>query len=187
MADTPRPAPAAPADGARLAGAIRRLAKRDVKRLGKPGAYRLGDLRVPGTPPRRPRAPHEPTFGARRSRSAIGRWLYSCAAVAALLGLGAWLGLWWLPFAAGIVAGLTPWRARPALSWAALTVIVGWGCALWIPALTGAPAGATAREVAALAGLPPYAFVAIVATLLVGVLQAAVALWLTRALRPRST
>ncbi len=167
-----------------LARAVRRLAKRDVKRLGKPGAYRLGDLRILGASPRRRRPPHEPSFGARRSQAGLVRWLSSYTAAAVLLGLAAWLGLWWLPFVAGVAAGFTPWRARTALSWAALAVLAGWGAALWIPALTGAPAGATAREVAALAGLPPYAFVAIAVTLLTGVLQAAVGLWLTRALRP---
>lgn len=105
--------------------------------------------------------------------------------VAALLGLGAWLGLWWLPFVAGVAIGLVRWRVRSALCWVTLAVLSGWGVTLWIPALIGAPAGATARVVAALAGLPPYAFVAIAATLLVGVLQAVVALWLTRALRPQ--
>jgi hypothetical protein len=113
------------------------------------------------------------------------RWVASCAVAAALLGLGAWLGLWWLPFMAGVAAGLTSWRARSALGWAALAVIAGWGVTLWIPALLSAPAGATARAVAALAGLPPHAFVAIVATLLIGVLQVLAALWLTRAIRPR--
>jgi len=114
-----------------------------------------------------------------------GRWLLSCAVVAALLGLGAWLGLWWLPFVAGVGAGLTGWRARSAVCWGAVAVIAGWGVTLWIPALLGAPAGATAREVAALAGLPPHAFVAVVATLLVGVLQVLVGVWLTRAVRPQ--
>jgi hypothetical protein len=197
MADTAHPAaapdpsagpaagPAAPASRTSLAAAVRRLARRDVKRLGKPGAYRLGELRVLGSPPHRRRTPREPSFGARRSRADLARWPSSCAAVAVLLGLAAWLGIWWLPFVAGLAAGLTPWRARSALCWAALAVIAGWGVALWIPALTGAPAGVTAREVAALAGLPPYAFVAVAATLLVGVLQAAAALWLTRAILPR--
>ena len=119
------------------------------------------------------------------SGAGAGRWLLSCAVVAALLGLGAWLGLWWLPFAAGVGAGLTGWRARSAVCWGAVAVIAGWGVTLWIPALLGAPAGATAREVAALAGLPPHAFVAVVATLLVGVLQVLVAVWLTRAIRPQ--
>ena len=164
---------------------IQRLPKPEARRLGKLGAYRLGDLRVLGSPPRLPRAPREPAFGARRSRTGLSRWLGWCAVVAALVGAGAWLGLWWLPFPLGVVAGLTPWRARSALSWAALSVVVGWGVTLWLPAVLGAPAGATAREVAALAGLPPFAFVAVVATILVGVIQALVALWLTRALRPR--
>jgi hypothetical protein len=105
-------------------------------------------------------------------------------AAAAVLGLGAWLGLWWLPFVAGVAAALTGWRVRSALTWAVLAVVAGWGVVLWIPAVQSAPAGATAREVAALAGLPPHAFVAIAATLLVGTLQSLAALWLTRALRP---
>jgi hypothetical protein len=130
-------------------------------------------------------APHEPSSGVSRPPAGLRRWLCSCAAAAALLGLGAWLGLWWLPFVAGVAAGLTGWRVRAALCWAIVAVIAGWGAVLWIPALLGAPAGATAREVAALAGLPPHAFVAIAATLLVGALQSLVALWLTRALRRR--
>lgn len=183
MPDIPRPAAAADRTG--LTATVRRLAKREVKRLGKPGAYRLGELRVLGDSAPRPPAPHEPSFGARRSSAGLVRWLGSCLVLAVLLGLGAWLGLWWLPFVAGVAAGLARWRARSALCWVTLAVLAGWGVTLWIPALIGAPAGATARVVAALAGLPPYAFVAIAATLLVGVLQAAVALWLTRALHPR--
>ena len=140
-------------------------------------------------------APHEPSSGAARQPATRppagrppagrGRWLQSCAAAAVLLGLGAWLGLWWLPFVAGVAAALTSWPVRSALSWAVLAVIAGWGVVLWIPAVSGAPAGATAREVAALAGLPPHAFVAIAVTLAVGALQSLTALWLTRALRPR--
>ena len=62
--------------------------------------------------------------------------------------------------------------ARPALGLVVLAVCVGWGAALAWPALSGAPAGATARAVAALAGLPPYAGVGVAGTLLIGVLQA---------------
>ena len=104
---------------------------------------------------------------------------------AALLGLGAAFGLWWLPFAAGIAAGAAPWRARSALGLVLVAVLAGWGAALWWPALTGAPAGATARAVAALAGLPPYAGVGVAGTLLVGVLQALAAVWLARAVTYR--
>jgi hypothetical protein len=155
----------------------------DPRRLGKRGAYRLGDLRgVPSRPGRMP-APRRPSFGARRSRGPVLGWLLACAAAAALLGLGAALGLWWLPFPAGLAAGLGPWRARGALGLAVLAVAVGWGAALWWPALSGAPAGATARVIAALSGLPPHAWVAVAATLLLGALQATVAFWLARAVR----
>ena len=161
----------------------------DPKRLGKRGAYRLGELRFSGRPQARGPAPHTPSFGARRSRGAAWAWLAACAVTAALLGLGAAFGLWWLPFAAGIAAGAAPWRARSALGPVLVAVLVavlaGWGAALWWPALTGAPAGATARAVAALAGLPPYAGVGVAGTLLVGVLQVLAAVWLARAVTYR--
>ena len=157
----------------------------DPKRLGKRGAYRLGELRFSGRPPARAPAPHAPSFGSRRSRGPAWAWLAVCAVTAALLGLGAAFGLWWLPFAAGFAAGAAPWRARSALGLVLVAVPAGWGGALWWPALTGAPAGATARAVAALAGLPPYAGVGVAGTLLVGVLQALAAVWLARAVTYR--
>jgi hypothetical protein len=159
----------------------------DPKRLGRRGSYRLGDQR--SAAPKPPKIPvrHQPSFGARRARGPVLAWLATCAAVAALLGLGAALGLWWLPFPAGLAAGAAPWRPRPALALPVLAVVVGWGAALWWPALSGAPAGATARTIAALAGLPPYAWAAVAATLLLGVLQSVVAFWLARSVahRPR--
>jgi hypothetical protein len=153
----------------------------DPKRLGKRGAYRFGELRAPERPAKRASAPHEPSFGTQRSAGSVVAWLVVCAATAALLGLGAAYGLWFLPFVAGIAAGAGPWRARPALGLVVLAVAVGWSAALWWPALSGAPVGATARVVAALAGLPPYSAVGVVGTLLVGVLQALAAFWLARA------
>jgi hypothetical protein len=155
----------------------------DPRRLGKRGAYRLGELR--GAPPRPVRvpAPRRPSFRVRRSRGPVLGWLLGCAAAAALLGAGAGFGLWWLPFPAGLAAGTGPWRARSVLGLVVLAVAVGWGAALWWPALSGAPAGATARVIAALAGLPPHAWVAVAATLLLGIAQTAVAFWLARAVR----
>jgi hypothetical protein len=155
----------------------------DSGRLGKRGAYRLGELRLRGRSSAT-RAPREPSFGARRSRPVV-TWLAVFAVTAALLGLGAGFGLWWLPFAAGIAAGAYPWRTRSALALVVLAVLVGWGAALWWPALSGAPAGATARVIAALAGLPPHAVIGVAGTLLVGLAQALVALWLARALTHR--
>jgi len=157
----------------------------DPRRLGRKGAYRLGELKSAAKPAPRARARHQPSFGARRSRGSLTRWLAGFAVTAALLGLGAAFGLWFLPFAAGILAGVAPWRLRSALSLVVLAVCVGWGAALAWPALFGAPAGATARAVAALAGLPPYAGAGVAGTLLVGILQAVVAVWLARAVTYR--
>ena len=65
-----------------------------------------------------------------------------------------------------------------------LIAAAGWGAALWWLVRGGLPEGAVAREIAALAGLPASSAVAIAVTLLVAVIQAAVGLWLGRALAP---
>ena len=58
----------------------------------------------------------------------------------------------------------------------------GWGAPLLWQAVRGVPVGATGRVVAALAGLPPHAMIGVVFTLLIAALQAAVGLWLGRAI-----
>ena len=102
---------------------------------------------------------------------------------------GAELGLWFVPFVAGLAAGLLAragWRLRHTLPAVLVMALLGWGIPLYWPALgQGQPAGATARVIAALAGVPPHAVFGVVFTLLVGVLQAVVGLWLGRALTPR--
>ncbi len=153
----------------------------EPRRLGKRGAYRFGAQRIsPGPRPAR-RAPRELSFAPRRSRGPALWGLAGCAVTAVILGFGAALGLWWLPFVAGLAAAATPWRVRSALALVVLAVVVGWGAALYWPAWSGAPAGATARVIAALAGLPPHAAVAVAATMAIGVLQALTAVWLARA------
>jgi hypothetical protein len=154
----------------------------DPRRLGRRGAYRLGDLRAPAPPPPRPPAAFRPTFASRAPRGSFVRWLAACAVAAALIGVGAGFGLWFVPFVVGVAAGAGPWRARSALALVVIATAVGWGAALAWPALSGAPEGATARAVAALAGLPPYAWVGVAGTLLVGIIEGVVATWLARAL-----
>jgi len=107
-------------------------------------------------------------------------------------GLGAWLGAWWVPFLVGLAAGAlgragVPGRGRrraapvlPALAGA----IAGWAVPLWALALDGQPVGATARVIAGLAGLPPYAAVAVAVVLLLAALQVLVGAWLARGVIP---
>jgi hypothetical protein len=65
-----------------------------------------------------------------------------------------------------------------ALAAACLTGMTGWVLPLIWLLIQGEPVGATARVVAALAGLPPYAAIVVAATLLIAVIQAAVGTWL---------
>jgi len=106
--------------------------------------------------------------------------------VAVVVAVTAQAGLWWVPFVAGVTAGLLPpergWRVVLA---AAVGAAAGWGLPLWILSLRGYPAGATARVIAALAAIPPYAAVTVVVTLLLAFLQVLAGAWLVRALIPR--
>jgi hypothetical protein len=109
---------------------------------------------------------------------------------AATTALGAWLGVWWVPFLVGLAAGAlgrvrtrNPARTRaprggvlPAVAGA----ILGWAIPIWALALDGQPVGATARVIAGLAGLPPYAGVTVTVVLLLAALQVLVGAWLAR-------
>jgi hypothetical protein len=160
----------------------------DPRKLGKRGTYRLGKL---GAPPAA-RAPwpggHYPSFAPQR-RGPAGAWLLACLAAAVLVAAAALAGWWFLPFLVGLAAGLAVrigrLRLRAALAAAVVVAAAGWGAALaWLALRDGLPEAAVGRSIAALAGLPASAAAAIAATLLVAVVQAAVGLWLGRALAP---
>ena len=160
----------------------------DPRKLGKRGSYRLGRLGAPAAP----RVPwpsgHYPSFAPQR-RGPAGAWLLAYLAGAVLVAAGALAGWWFLPFLAGLAAGLAVrfgrLRLRTALAAAVAVVATGWGAALaWLALRDGLPEVAVARSIAALAGLPAAAAAAIAVTLLVAVVQAAVGLWLGRALAP---
>jgi hypothetical protein len=160
----------------------------DPHKLGKRGAYRLGRLGGPA-PPRAPwpTAPY-PSFAPHR-RGPAGAWLLACLAGVVIVAVGALAGWWFLPFLAGLAAGLAirlgRLRLRTALTAAAAVAAAGWGAALaWLALRDGLPEVAVGRSIAALAGLPASAAAAIAVTLLVAVVQAAVGLWLGRALAP---
>jgi hypothetical protein len=163
----------------------------ELRRLGKRGSYRLGSL---GSGPRAGgraggRAPRRPTFGAERPRAEAGWWLAASVAGAVVIAFTALAGLWFAPFAAGLVAGVVTRRSggrvRLALPAVLVMAAAGWGAPLlWQALVQGEPVGATARVIAALGGLPPYAVAGVVLTLLVACLQAAAGLWLGRAVTP---
>jgi hypothetical protein len=142
----------------------------DLRRLGKRGSYRLGSSHEGVSP---------------------GSWLLTVLAGTLIIAGAAEIGLWFVPFLAGLAVGLllarAGWRLRHTFSAVLVMALLGWGLPLYWPAVVaGQPAGATARVIAALAGVPPHAVFGVVFTLLVGVLQAVVGLWLGRALSPRA-
>lgn len=161
----------------------------DLNRLGRRSAYRLGRLRTQGIEKAALPVPFRPSFTRPRHRGPMSAWILGWIAGVAVIAAGAAAGLWFVPFAVGLLAGLAAgpggWRLRVMLPAAAAMALAGWGIPLWWSALRGQPAGATARVVAALAGLPPFAATGIAVTLLVAVIEAVVGQWLGRALAPR--
>ncbi len=159
----------------------------ELRRLGKRGSYRLGRLGAPPSTPAQPPAPHYPTW-TNRHRGSLWLWLLAWLTAVLVVAAAALLGLWFMPFLAGLAAGIAArpgrWRLRVSLPAVIMLAAAGWGAALWWLVLRQLPEGAVAREIAALAGLPPHAPVALAVTLLVAVIQAVAGLWLGRALAP---
>ena len=160
----------------------------DPRKLGKRGSYRLGRLGAPSAT----RVPwpgaHYPSFAPQR-RGPAGAWLLGCLAGTGLVAAGGMAGWWFLPFLAGLAAGLAVrfgrLRLRTAVAAAVAVAAAGWGAALaWLALRDGLPEVAVGRSIAALAGLPASAAAAIAVTLLVAVVQAAAGVWLGRALAP---
>lgn len=161
----------------------------DLKRLGKRGSYRLGRLRAQGIASAVPVTPFRPSFTRPRRRGPVSLWLLGALAGTAVIAGGAAIGWWFLPFAAGLAAGLAnfygEWRPAALLPAVSAMGVAGWAVPLWLPLARGVPVGAAARVIAALVGLPPHAYAAIAITLLIPVAQALAGLWLGRALTPR--
>lgn len=126
---------------------------------------------------------------ARAVRGSLALRAAVLVAAAACCGVGAWLGAWWVPFLAGVGGGLLgrtgPGPRRGLVLTAAAGAILGWLLVLWLLALDGQPIGATARTVAALAGLPPYAWLAVTVVALLAAFQVLAGAWLARAVIPR--
>lgn len=160
----------------------------DLRKLGKRGSYRLGRMGAPRQPRTEWPGMHCPSFAPRR-RGPAAVWLLACLAAAVVVAVGALAGWWFLPFLAGLAAGLAArygrLRLRATLPAAVGVAAAGWGAALaWLALRDGLPEVVVARTIAALAGLPASAPVAFAVTMLVAAIQAAAGLWLGRALAP---
>jgi hypothetical protein len=160
----------------------------DPRKLGKRGSYRLGSLA--GPPSARPslRSPRYPAWAPGR-RGPVLAWLLAGLACAAILAVGALAGLWYLPFLAGLAAGVAArygrLRLRVTLPAVVVVAAAGWGAALaWLTLRDGLPEQPVARTIAALGGLPAHAAAGIAVTLLVAAIQAVAGLWLGRAVAP---
>jgi hypothetical protein len=135
--------------------------------------------------PRARQAPDAPQPGRPGLGRTAGVALVYLAA-AAVITWGATAGIWVTPFVASFVVALViRQRTRVVASVLAVAAAASWGILLaWQAAGQGLPVGATARVAAALAGLPAWAALVIVVTLLVPALQALAGVWLARAIRP---
>jgi hypothetical protein len=160
----------------------------DFKRLGKRGSYRLGQLGTQGVPGQQPPVPFRPRFVRRYHQWPLSAWLAGLLAGVLLIAAGAAIGWWFMPFVVGLLAGLANhfgrWPTKLALPAVALVCAAGWAVPLWWSVLRGGPYGAVAREIAALLGLPGFAAVGIVLTVLIAVVQGLAAYWLGRAMTP---
>jgi len=133
---------------------------------------------VPGSPAPSPAEPRA------AGRARVTHRVAAFVVTAAACGLLAWAGAWFVPFLAGVAAGALSARGlrgtvlRGIVLPVAAGAVVGWVFPVWVLALSGQPVGATARSIAALAGIPPYAGVAVTAVLLLAALQALCGAWL---------
>jgi len=164
------------------------VSRSELRRLGKLGSYRLGLLAPQGiAPPALPRQ-FRPTFGRTRRNRSTSAWVLLGLLGAAIIGGAAVLGLWFVPLIVGVLAGFAvrfgEFRLRGAVLAVLLMCGAGWGGALVYYSVRGQPVGATARAIAAVAGLPAHAAVAIACTLTVSMLLGLAGLWLGRALTP---
>lgn len=160
---------------------IRLVSRSEADRLGKRGSYRLGGSNQSDGGPDGPRL-FRPSFNRPQHRGPVLGWLLAALLATGVVAAGAALGLWFTPFLLGLATGPVKrrgrWRLRVIVPTAVLMAAGGWGLALLISALRGAPIGATAQTIAAVAGLSAGPAKVIAITLAVSALQALAGLWL---------
>ena len=136
------------------------VSRSEVDRLGKRGSYRLGGPRQAGTWS----AGTADAVSAVIPRTAAPRLggrldLFALLSTGLIAG-GALLGLWFMPFVAGLATGVVMrwawWRLRVTVPAVLIMACAGWGLALWSMAARGQAVGPTARTIASLAGYPEH-------------------------------
>jgi len=161
----------------------------EFKRLGKRGSYRLGQLRTQGVRAAAAPVPFRPSFARSYRRGPASGWLLALVGGTVLIGATTMAGWWFVPFAAGLAAGLVNrmagWPTRTAVAAVAAMAVAGWGIPLLWHALDGRTFGAAARHIAAANGLPRHASAGVALALLVAAVQAIAGYWLGRAATPR--
>ncbi|HUD39051.1 MAG TPA: hypothetical protein VMR14_19275 [Streptosporangiaceae bacterium] len=165
------------------------VSRSELSRLGKRGSYRLGLLAPQGIAAAPPPKAFRPSFARERRAGSTTGWVLAMGAGIALVAVAAVAGLWFVPLIVGVITGLAArwgaWRLRATAPAVIVMCAAGWGAALCWYSARGLPIGASARAMAAIAGLPAYAAVAVAITLAVSVVLGLVGLWLGRALTPR--
>ncbi len=165
------------------------VSRSEVDRLGKRGSYRLGGLAQQGMRRDGPPRAFRVSFAPPSHSGSVWGWVLAAVGGLVVIAGAALIGLWFMPFVVGLATGIAMrwggWRLRVSVPAVIVMAAGGWGLALWIPALRGLPVGATARTIAALAGLPAYAVIAVGVTLVVSAVLGIAGLWLGRAVAPR--
>jgi hypothetical protein len=153
------------------------LAPGEFKRLGRPGAYRLGLLRAQGISVRRPPTPFRARFARRRGhRWPAQVWLLGLLASIAVIAAATAVGWSFVPLLAGLGAGFANrvggWPPRVALPAVAGMAAAGWIVPFLLPHVPGSAGGALARTAGALTGMPGDAVGVAALTAAIAVIQA---------------
>jgi len=162
----------------------------EFRRLGKPGAYRLGLLRKQGVAARRPPALFRARFARRRDfRWRAQVWLLGLLASTAVIAIATAVGVVFVPLLAGLGARVAnrsdAWPPRVALPAVAAMAAVGWIVPFVLDGAHGNAGGPLARAVGALAGMPADAAVVAALTMLIAVVQALAGYFLAGVIMPR--
>jgi len=162
----------------------------EFRRLGKPGAYRLGLLRRQGVPGRPQPALFRARFARRRDHQWPTRvWLLGLLATGVVVAISTAIGLVFVPLLAGLGAGVANraggWPPRVALPAVAATAAAGWSLPFLIGGVHGDPGGGLARAVAALTALPGDAAGVVALTALIAAVQGLAGYWAASEIMPR--